>query len=58
MIVNNHTIIITTTIIKRISRAPVYCTRWEHRVLYDNTNNKHTHTYTHNSESIFFKDTK
>ena len=28
-------------IIKRISRAPIYCTRWEHRALYNNTNNTH-----------------
>ena len=26
-------------IIKRISRAPIYRTRWEHRALYNNTNN-------------------
>ena len=30
-------------IIKRISRVPIYRTRWQHRVL----NNNHTHTYTH-----------
>ena len=30
-----HIIIIIIT--KRISRAPVYRTRWEHRVLYNNT---------------------
>ena len=29
-------------IIKRISRAPIYHTRWQHRALYNNTN--HTHT--------------
>ena len=34
-------------IIKRISRAPFYHTRWEHRALYNNTNNTHTHTHTH-----------
>ena len=33
-------------IIKRISRAPVYHTRWEHRALYKNTNNRHTHACT------------
>ena len=33
-------------IIKRISRVPIYCTRWEHRVLYNNTNNIHTNTHT------------
>ena len=30
-------------IIKRISRAPFYHTRWQHRVLYSNTNHTHTH---------------
>ena len=34
-------------IIKKISRAPIYCTRCEHRALYNNTNNTHTHTHTH-----------
>ena len=29
-------------IIKRISRAPIYHTKWQHRALYNNTN--HTHT--------------
>ena len=29
-------------IIMRISRAPIYHTRWQHRALYNNTN--HTHT--------------
>ena len=32
----------TLIIIKRISRAPTYHTRWQHRALYNNTN--HTHT--------------
>ena len=31
--------------IKRISRAPVHCTRWGPRVLYDNTNHTHTHMH-------------
>ena len=31
---------------KRISRAPVYHTRWQHRALYNNTNHTHTHTHT------------
>ena len=31
-------------IIKRISRAPIYHTRWQHRALYNNTNHTHTHT--------------
>ena len=34
-------------IIKRISRAPIYHTRWQHRALYNNTNHTHTHTCTH-----------
>ena len=40
-------IIIIIIIIKRISRAPIYHTRWQHRVLYNNTNHTHTHTHTH-----------
>ena len=28
---------------RRISRAPIYCTRWEHKALYNNTNNTQTH---------------
>ena len=32
-------------IIKRISRPPIYHTRWQHRALYNNTN--HTHARTH-----------
>ena len=31
-------------ILKRISRASIYHTRWEHRPLYNNTNNTHTYT--------------
>ena len=38
-------------IIKRISGAPIYHTRWEHRALYNNTNHTHTcmqaHTHAH-----------
>ena len=34
-------------IIKRISRAPIYHTRWQHRALSNNTNHTHTHTHTH-----------
>ena len=30
-------------VIKRISRPPIYRTRWECRALYSNTNNTHTH---------------
>ena len=30
-------------IIKRISRAPIYHTRWQHRALYNNNNHTHTH---------------
>ena len=37
-------------IIKRISRAPFYHTRWEHRAIYNNTN--HTHTHTASNEGI------
>ena len=33
-------------IIKRISRAPICCTKWEHRALYNNTNNTQTHMLT------------
>ena len=32
----------------RISRAPVYCTRWERRALYNNTNTTHTRTHSKN----------
>ena len=32
-------------IIKRISRAPIYHTRWQHRALYNNTNHTHTHMH-------------
>ena len=32
-------------IIKTISRAPIYHTRWQHRALYNNTNHTHTHTH-------------
>ena len=35
-----------TIIIKRISRAPIYHTRWQHRALYNNTNHTQTHTHT------------
>ena len=34
-------------IIKRISRAPIYRTRWEHRALYNNTDHTHTQSHTH-----------
>ena len=36
--------IILIILIKRISRAPIYHTRWQHRALYNNTNYTHTHT--------------
>jgi len=39
-------IIIIIIIIKRISRAPIYHTRWQHRALYNNTNHTHTHART------------
>ena len=35
--IGEETIIIIIIIIKRISRAPIYHTRWEHRALYNNT---------------------
>ena len=41
-------IIIIIMIMKRISRAPIYHTRWQHRALYNNT---HTHTHTHSNET-------
>ena len=34
-------------IIKRISRVPIYHTKWEHRALYNNTNDRRTHSRTH-----------
>ena len=34
-------------IIKRISRAPIYHTKWQHRALYNNTNHTHAHAHTH-----------
>ena len=35
-------------LIKRISRVPIYHTRWQHRALYNNTNPPtHTHARTH-----------
>ena len=33
-------------IIKMISRAPIYRTRWVHRALYSNTNVTHAHRCT------------
>ena len=42
-------------IIKRISRAPIYHTKWQHRALYNNTNHTHartrTHTHTHTASN-------
>ena len=38
-------LIIIIIIIKRISRAPFYHTRWQHRVLYNNNNHMHTRTH-------------
>jgi len=40
-------IIIIIIIIARISRVPICHTRWEHRVLYNHTNNTHMHAHTH-----------
>ena len=34
-------------ILKRICRVSIYLTRWEHRALYNNTNNTHTRTHAH-----------
>ena len=34
-------------IIKRISRARIYHTRWQHKALYNNTNHTHACTRTH-----------
>ena len=47
--------LIIIILIKRISRVPFYCTSWEHRVLYSNTQHTYlhacmhacTHTHTH-----------
>ena len=41
---------VSQLIIKRNSRAPIYCTRCEHRVLYNNTNDTHAHAHTHLSD--------
>ena len=38
-------------IIKRICRVPIYRTKWEHRALFNKTNNTHTHTRTHTRTS-------
>ena len=41
-------LIVIIIIIKRISKAPIYHTRWQHRALYNNTNtHTRTHTQTH-----------
>ena len=48
------TVIIIITI-KRISRVPIYHTKWQHRVLYNNTNYTHTHTHTHtHTQAVHF----
>ena len=39
--------LIIIRIIKRISRAPIDHTMWQHRALYNNTIHTHTHTHTH-----------
>ena len=39
--------LIIIIIIKRISRAPIYHTKWQHRALYNDTNDRHTRTHTH-----------
>ena len=45
--------IIVIIIIKRISRAPIYHTRWQHRTLYNNTNHTHTHTHRALNKGIY-----
>ena len=48
-------IVVVVVVIIKISRAPIYRTRWELRAFYNNTNNTHTrpharppaHTHTH-----------
>ena len=40
-------LIIIIIIIKRLSRAPIYHTRWQHRALYNNINHTDTHTHSH-----------
>ena len=40
-------------IIKRISTAPIYHNRWQHRALYNNTN--HTHTHTISTEVVYLQ---
>ena len=43
-----HTVSVQLIIITmRITRALIYRTRWEHRTLYNNTNDRRTHTHTH-----------
>ena len=44
--------ILSIIIIMRISRAPMYHTRWEHRTLYNNVNHTHTHTHTHTHSAL------
>ena len=34
-------------IIQKIFRAPIYHTKWEHRALYNNTNDRHRQTDRH-----------
>ena len=45
-------IIMIIIIIKRISRAPIYHTKWQHRALYNNTNRTHTHTHRASNEGM------
>ena len=49
-------VMVLQIIIQKISSAPIYCTRWERRVLHENSNHTHsipppppTHTYKHTS---------
>ena len=41
---HSYTVTAVIIIIKKISRVPIYHTRWQHRALYNNTIHTHTHT--------------
>ena len=47
IVMHTSLLLIIIIIIKRISRAPIYHTRWQHRALYNNTNHTHAHAHTH-----------
>ena len=46
IVMHTSLLLIIIIIIKRISRAPIYHTKWQHRALYNNTNHTHAHTHT------------